>query len=113
MLTIAAIIALGTALLGLSTGAWSIAALLFAMGGASGFLNVHIVAWFQQRVERPMLGRVMSLIMLAAVGLQPASLAVAGVAVAWSYAGMLLTSAALMLLATASAALHGTVREIE
>lgn len=113
MLVLAVAIALGTALLGFVSGAiWSVAAVLLAMGAAAGFLNVHIVAWFQQRVERAMLGRVMSLLMLAAVGLQPVSLAVAGVAVGWSYAGMLLAAATLMLLATISAALHGAVRQI-
>ncbi|HKW45295.1 MAG TPA: MFS transporter [Candidatus Eremiobacteraceae bacterium] len=113
MLVLAVAIALGTALLGFVSGAiWSVAAVLLAMGAAAGFLNVHIVAWFQQRVERAMLGRVMSLLMLAAVGLQPVSLAVAGVAVGWNYAGMLLAAATLMLLATISAALHGAVRQI-
>lgn len=112
MLSIAVIMALGTALLGVADAAWSIATVLFAMGAAAGFLNVHIIAWFQQKVERPMLGRVMSLIMLAAVGLQPISLAIAGVAVAWSYSGMLFIAASVMLLATISAALHGAVRQI-
>ena len=113
MLIFSFAMACGTALLGLVNAEWSIAAVLFAMAGAAGFLNVHIVAWFPQRVERTMLGRVMSLIMLAAVGLQPLSLALAGMAVSWNYTGMLLIAAVLMLLATTFAALHGTVREIE
>jgi hypothetical protein len=92
---------------------WSLSAVLFAMGAASGFLNVHIVAWFQQRVNRDMLGRAMSVIMLAAVGLQPFSLAIAGIAVTWSVAGMFFGAAALLLLVTTLAALHEPVREIQ
>ena len=113
MLIVATVMALGEALLGVAGNAeWSVGAVLFAMGVAAGFLNVHIVAWFQQRVERTTLGRVMSVLMLAAVGLQPLSLAIAGVAVDWSYAGMLIAAAGLMLLATAFAAVDRTVRQI-
>ncbi len=113
MLTISVSIALGMALLGVVTQAWTLSMVLFVMGAASGFLNVHIVAWFQQRVDRTMLGRTMSVIMLAAVGLQPISLAIAGVAVAWSVEGMFAGAAALMLLVTTLAALHAPVREIQ
>jgi MFS family permease len=113
MLAVSVAIALGIALLGVASQLWSLSAVLFAMGAASGFLNVHIVAWFQQRVDRTMLGRAMSVITLAAVGLQPISLAIAGVAVTWSVAGMFFGAAALMLLVTILAALHEPVREIQ
>ena len=113
MLSVAATIAVGTAALGIVNALWAVAAVLFAMGAASGFLNVHIVAWFQQRVDRAMLGRVMSAIMFAAVGLQPLSLAIAGVAVTWSLSWMFLGAATLMLVVTTFAALHGAVREIQ
>src|SRR5579872_2141792 len=113
MLAVSFMVALGTALLGVVTQVWSLSAVLFAMGAASGYLNVHLVAWFQQRVDRDMLGRTMSVIMLAAVGLQPLSLAFAGIAVAWSVAGMFAGSAALMLAVTILAALHKPVRDIE
>lgn len=113
MLAIGAFIALCTALLGVVAQWWALSAVLFAMGAAAGFLNVHIVAWFQQRVNRTMLGRTMSVIMLAAVGLQPISLAIAGAAVTWGVAGMFAGAAALMLLVTTVAALHASVREIQ
>jgi MFS family permease len=113
MLAVSVVVALGTALLGVATQLWSLSAVLFTMGAAAGFLNVHIVAWFQQRVDREMLGRAMSVIMFAAVGLQPVSLAIAGVAVTWSVTGMFAGAAALMLLVTALAALHEPVRAIQ
>ena len=113
MLGIGAFIALCTALLGIVAQLWALGALLFTMGAAAGFLNVHIVAWFQQRVDREMLGRTMSVIMLAGVGLQPISLAIAGVAVTWSVAGMFTSAAALMLLVTTLATLHEPVRAIQ
>jgi len=113
MLGSGAFISLCTALLGVVTQLWTLSAVLFAMGTAAGFLNVHIVAWFQQRVDRQMLGRVMSVIMFAAVGLAPISLAIAGIAVTWNVAGMFTGAALLMLLVTTLAALHEPVRAIE
>ena len=112
MLTVGAAIALGTALLGFVSTLWAIGVVLLSMGAAAGFVNVHIVAWFQQRVERSMRGRAMSVIMFAAVGLQPLSLAIAGVAVTWNMTAMFIAAATLMLLATVFAALHQSVREI-
>ncbi len=112
MLVVSATIALGTGLLAFVTSLWSIGAVLVGMAAAAGFLNVHIVAWFQQRVERAMLGRAMSVISLASIGLQPVSLALAGMAVTWSITGMFLAAAILMLVATAIAAQHESVRAI-
>jgi hypothetical protein len=48
------------------------------MGLGSGFVNIQILAWMQAKVERQLLGRVMSVLMLAAVGLAPISLGLAG-----------------------------------
>jgi MFS family permease len=113
MLACSAAISLGIASLGFAAQLWSLGSVLFVMGAASGFLNVHIMAWFQQRVDRQMLGRAMSVITLAAVGLQPLSLAIAGFAVTWSLSGMFASAAALMLLVTTLAALHEPVRSIQ
>jgi MFS family permease len=49
------------------------------MGLGAGFINVLIFAWLQARTPPAMLGRVMSLVMFASVGLQPISYAAAGV----------------------------------
>ncbi len=67
------------------------------MSASAGFLNVHLLAWFQQRVDRAMLGRVMSVLMFASLGLMPLSLAAAGVAVQWSVRGMFAGAGALVL----------------
>ena len=59
------------AVMGLLPGFWPTACLLAAMGCLSGFINVQIQAWLQQRVERSVLGRVSSVSMLSAFGLMP------------------------------------------
>jgi MFS family permease len=113
LLTVSAVIGACTASVGLLNHLWSMAAVLFAMGATAGFLNVQLVAWFQQRVERAVLGRVMSVLMFAAVGLMPISLALAGVVMKWSLAGMFAGAGLLVLLVTGLAATHRPVREID
>jgi len=112
LLTASAAIGICTACIGLLVHLWSLATLLFLVSATSGFLNVQILAWFQQRVDRPMLGRVMSVLMFAAVGLMPFSLAAAGAAVQWSARGMFAVAGAAVLVVTIAAAMHRPVREI-
>jgi hypothetical protein len=80
----------------------TVATLLAVMGLGAGFVNVQFSAWVQLRVERAVLGRVMSLFMFAAVGLVPISYAIAGFLGRWSlssiffvFGGLLATTSAL------------------
>jgi MFS family permease len=99
--------------LGLLPRLWMIAAALLLMGLAAGVANVHIVAWIQQRIALEVRGRVMSVLMLALIGLMPVSLAVAGVLVAWSLPRMFLLGGALLVVVSGLAALQKPVRQIE
>jgi MFS family permease len=91
---------------------WSIAGVLLVMGAAAGMVNVHIGAWVMQRIDAAVRGRVSSVLMLAAYGVTPISLAAAGFLVAWSLKFMFLIAGGLMLLAAVGAAFHKQVREI-
>jgi len=113
MLGVSAFIGACVAVFGTLANLVIFAITLFAMGAAAGFLNVHIITWFQQRVDRDMLGRAMSVLSLAAIGLQPISLLVAGIAVNWSLPAMFIGAAALVLCAAMIGALQSSVREIE
>jgi MFS family permease len=113
LIGVSALIALCTAILGMLASLWILAAVLLIMSAAAGYLNVHIIAWLQQRVDREFRGRTMSVVMFAAVGLAPLSLALAGVAAKFSISGMFVGAAALMLAVTAIAALQRPVREID
>lgn len=101
-----------TACAGFLPGLWPVAALLLAMGVLSGFINVQIQAWFQQRVDRAVLGRVASVAMLSAFGLMPLSMAAAGVAVGWSAQWMFVIAGTAVVLASAFGAMQRPVREI-
>lgn len=83
------------------------------MSGAAAFLNIQLISWFQQRVKRALLGRVMSVLMFASVGLIPLSLAITGVALKARVPGTFLSAGAMVLLVTLLAALQRAVYEID
>ncbi|MDP9009297.1 MAG: MFS transporter [Pseudomonadota bacterium] len=113
LLVVSMVVGICTASIGLLSQLWSLLAILFVMSASAGFLNVHLLTWFQQRVDRAMLGRVMSVLMFASLGLVPLSLAAAGVAVQWSLRGVFAGAGALVLVVTCIAALQRPVREID
>ena len=114
LLMISVPVAIGMCLgaLGFLPRLWMVAAVLLVMGASAGLTNVHIASWIQQRVEPAVRGRVMSVLMLAAIGLMPISLAVAGLLVAWSLRGMFVLAAGLLLVVAAVAAFQKPVRQI-
>ena len=92
---------------------WAVAAILVVMGAAAGMLNVHIGAWAMQRIDVAVRGRVSSVLMLAAYGVAPVSLGVAGFLVAWNLKLTFLFAGALMVIAAGGAAFQKAVRQIE
>jgi hypothetical protein len=107
------VLGLLTSLAGFIPGLAPVAALLAVMGCFSGFINIQIQAWFQQRVDRAVLGRVASVMMLSAFGLMPLSMAASGIAVAWSAPGMFMIAGAAVMLVSAFGATQKDVRAIE
>jgi MFS transporter len=113
MMAATTVLGLLTSTLGFIPGLMPVAVLLAVMGSLSGFTNVQIQAWFQQRVDRAVLGRVASVMMLSAFGLMPLSMAGAGFAVAWSTRGMFMVSGTAVLMVSVFGALQKGVRAIE
>jgi Transmembrane secretion effector len=113
LLVVSVVVGSCTASIGLLNHLWSLIPVLVAMSASAGFLNVHLFAWFQQRVDRAMLGRVMSVLMFASLGLMPLSLAATGVAMQWSLRGMFLGAGAFVIVITCLAAMQRPVREID
>lgn len=86
---------------------------LAAMGLGGGFVNVHVASWCQARVDRALLGRVMSVLTFGAIGLIPVSYAVAGALVQISLPLMFFASGALVVAVSVVAAATGGVKAIE
>ena len=113
ILLVAMVLGLCLSSIALAERTWSVAAIIVVMGAAAGMLNVHIGAWAMQRIDIAVRGRVSSVLMLAAFGMAPISLGVAGFLVAWNLKLMFLFAGALMVIAAAGAAFQKPVRQIE
>jgi MFS family permease len=90
-----------------------IATLLAVMGLGAGFVNVQFSSWIQLRVERAMLGRVMSVLMFAAIGLIPVSYAIAGVVAQWSLPWLFGGAGAILVVTSAAATSAKAARELD
>ena len=81
-------------------------------GIATGVINTYGVTWLQRRTLAEMQGRVMSLVMLASVGLTPVSFAFAGAIAQVSPTYLFVGAGVLLLMAAAVAASSRTVRSL-
>jgi MFS family permease len=95
-------LAFGMILTGLAPNAWATALAAVPLGAGVGVLQVSGMAWLQRRSEPAYLGRVMSLVMFAVMGLTPLSYAIAG-AVAESGLVILFVGAGAAMLVLAAA----------
>ncbi len=90
-------------------------ALWLLIGCSAGFGNVNAITLTQRNVPADMMGRVMSLIVLAEVGLTPISNAIAGVLGDWNVTAMFVGAGALLsivaLLATLNPEMHAVDTE--
>lgn len=64
--------------MGLVNSTWQGMLLLLTLGTLSGFMQIAVFSWIQQRVPRAMLGRAMSICMFIFMGVAPLSAAFAG-----------------------------------
>lgn len=112
LLGASAVIGLSVCSLGFLGNLGLVAAVLALMAVSATMTNIQLSSWVQGRVEPAVRGRVLSVLMLAAVGLMPLSLAGAGFLVAWSLTGMFLLAGGAMLLVTMAGASRAQVRAI-
>ena len=89
------------------------AALLMGFSGIStGVVNTYTISWLQRRTDPAMQGRVMSLVMLASMGLTPLAYAVSGVVANVNPTLLFLIAGGMILLCGAGAAASRTVRSL-
>lgn len=105
---------IGLALIGLGSAPSVLVAcaMCAAIGFGISFVNIHILSWLQRRTPPELLGRVMSVVVAAALGLDPFSRAVAGLAIDWSTSAMFAVAGAGILAITLLAASSRAVRSI-
>jgi len=113
LLFVGGFLAVLLAIVGLLNSLVGLCVVMFLMGVTSGYNNVHMTAWYQERVDPTMMGRVMSLRMFAIFGLMPVSLAVAGVVADVSLRVLFVSAGTLMFVVTLLAAAQRPVREVD
>ncbi len=80
------------------------------MGMVAGASNPYLISWLQRRTDPPMQGRVMTLVMLASVGLEPPGLALGGVVASRNLELLFWGAGVLIMLSGIAAALSRGVR---
>ena len=113
LIGVALALGVGLSLLGLAPALWMAMVVTLPMGVCVGLINVLLISWLQVRVAEAMLGRVMSLVMLAGVGLTPISLAVAGLLIDTSVGGLFLGAGGIVLAAAAFGIVSGAARRLD
>ncbi|SHH07052.1 MFS transporter [Massilia sp. CF038] len=96
----------GALLMGMAVirSTWQAGAFMLLLGLLTGFIQVAVFSWIQQRVPRAMLGRAMSIFMFIFMGLAPLAAAITGALLAWLSLTGLFIGAGAFLLAAASVA---------
>jgi MFS family permease len=78
LLVIISVLGIGVALLGLTSSISFAVVIGLSMGMANGYVTIVFITWLQSRTPLSMLGRLMSLLMFAAIGLNPISMSLSG-----------------------------------
>jgi MFS family permease len=106
--------AFGIVLFGMGwiTTTWIDVVLMFLLGIGNGYIGLIIFTWIQQRTPRDMLGRMMSMMTLASMGLVPISQALAGAITKWSLTALFAVAGGLILLTTLWSALQPELKAL-
>jgi Transmembrane secretion effector len=97
---------------GLIPTLWPAALVMAIAGFSSGAVNTFGISWLQRRTNPAMQGRVMSLVMLASLGLVPVSYALSGAIADLNVTLLFVGAGVLMVAAGGAAAASRTVRSI-
>lgn len=94
VLTLLLVITFGAGMIamGFINTTWAGAVIMLLMGLGNGYLSIRLISYLQQRTPPDLLGRIMSLILFANIGLAPLSQAAAGalskVSLTWLFVGV-------------------------
>lgn len=109
---VVALFGIGMALTGFIGSMLAGAAIMLALGMFNGYISVFIVSMLQKTTPPEMMGRVMSLVMFANVGLVPVSQALAGFFLSISIEGVFAVCGALIVVMAIAALMVKEIRNI-
>jgi hypothetical protein len=90
------IFGLGTGVLAWMTATWLAMADLFVLGVLNGYLAILLITGLQQNTPKELLGRLMSMVLLAGIALVPLSQAISGAILHWSVPALFISSGGLL-----------------
>lgn len=112
MIGLVALVGAGIAAMGVAPNLPALLVVMLLVGAIEGAGTTYVMSWMQRRTAMEMQGRVMSLVLLSSVGVEPIALAVAG-GLAARYLGLLFWASAVAIELTAiGAALSRSVRRM-
>jgi hypothetical protein len=79
---------------------WLDFGLMLLLGIGNGYVSIIFYTWIQTRTPKAMLGRIMSLLMLASAGLIPVSQAISGAVSSWDLTLLFVSAGALIVFVT-------------
>lgn len=94
------------------TNTWVDVTLMILLGVGNGYFGLVLFTWIQQRTPREMIGRVMSMVMLAGMGLVPFSQGISGAISRWDLTLLFALSGGLILVLTLWAALQPALHSL-
>ena len=97
---------------GLLTSMWQAVCIAVAVGVLGGYMDVMFTSWLQVRTPQAMLGRVMSLLTVSAIGLSPISYAASGALMKVSLRGVFMAAGGLMSLFSIAVGLRREIRRM-
>ncbi len=112
LLLVTALLGIGMIVLPFSETTPIAALINLAMGTTMGYVNIHMMTWMQRRIPDQLMGRVMSLLMFASMGIAPVSSALAGVILNVNLSLLFVGAGLLMSLVTLYATTKPTVRQM-
>lgn len=83
---------------------WLDFALMLLLGAGNGYVAILMFTWMQTNTPKDMLGRMMSMVMLAGNGLVPISQAISGAVIKWNLEALFVSAGALIVLVSLWAA---------
>ena len=92
---------------------WIAAAVALYIGVAEGYAGIMFMTWLQARTPQKLMGRVMSLLMISAVGLAPLSHAVSGALLKLSLEWVFVGAGAILTLLCLAAIFRREVRSMK
>ena len=106
LIALLAVFGIAMGIMGFINLTWIDFGLMLLLGLGTGYITLILFTWIQTRTPKTMLGRMMSLLMLASAGLIPVSQAISGAVGAWNLTLLLVSAGGLIVLVTIWTALQ-------